>query len=227
VADWLIRHSDVPVLLARPKETAPDLSAVPVVPRVLIPLDGAELAEQILEPATTLGTLLGADFALVRVIKPMLMGNCDVMRPTPEFESEALLKQLQAMHEQCRLEAEKHIEDIAKRLREKGLGVRTSVLAREQPAVAILEQAHTDGAGLIAMATHGRGGLARLLLGSVADKVLRGAEIPVLVRRPAPVPHVAPAKERHGRAGRSQQEAVEQEEFHGCLHGAGRHAAEG
>lgn len=53
-----------------------------------------------------------------------------------------------------------------------------------QPATAILDEASTSGCDLIAIATHGRGGLKRLLVGSVADKVLRGAITPVLVYRP-------------------------------------------
>ncbi len=54
-----------------------------------------------------------------------------------------------------------------------------------QPASAILEEAEANHAKLIALATHGRRGLSRLLLGSVADKLVRGAATPVLVYRPS------------------------------------------
>jgi nucleotide-binding universal stress UspA family protein len=219
VADWLIRHTDVPVLLVRPQEGAPHFTSAPAVPRVLIPLDGTEVAEQILEPAIALGTLLGADFTLLRVITPMLRGNCHLA--TPETHGEALIKQLQTLQAQCRLDAENYVERVARRLRAQGLRVRTAVVVREHPAVAILEQARAEGAGVIAMATHGRGGLARLLMGSVADKVLRGAEVPLLIRRPVSVPHAAPAKEERGQG--QQPKAFDTEEFPGCLHGIAAH----
>jgi nucleotide-binding universal stress UspA family protein len=54
----------------------------------------------------------------------------------------------------------------------------------EQPAVAILEEAQKRPTDLIALETHARRGLARLVLGSVADKVVRGASVPVLVHHP-------------------------------------------
>jgi nucleotide-binding universal stress UspA family protein len=62
--------------------------------------------------------------------------------------------------------------------------MQTRVVSHDQPAAAILDDASAHGADLIALATQGRGGLKRLLLGSVADKVVRGAATPVLVYRP-------------------------------------------
>jgi nucleotide-binding universal stress UspA family protein len=57
-------------------------------------------------------------------------------------------------------------------------------MVNAQPAVAILNEVKTQPADLIALATHGRSGLVRLYMGSVADKIVRGAHIPVLVYRP-------------------------------------------
>ena len=57
-----------------------------------------------------------------------------------------------------------------------------------QPALAILRAAHERGVGLIALTTHGPGGLRRLVLGSVTDKIVRGADGPVLVYRPPDAP---------------------------------------
>ena len=68
-------------------------------------------------------------------------------------------------------------------MRSKSLRVQTNVVVAESAAVAILTAA-CQGIDLIAIATHGRGGLKRLLLGSVADKVIRGTFVPVLVFRP-------------------------------------------
>jgi len=71
------------------------------------------------------------------------------------------------------------------RLEEQGLQVETETLLGAHPAPGILRYAEEHPVDLIAVATHGRGGLPRLFLGSVADKVLRAATVPILVVRPA------------------------------------------
>ncbi|MBI4545817.1 MAG: universal stress protein, partial [Gemmatimonadetes bacterium] len=60
----------------------------------------------------------------------------------------------------------------------------TAVIVHASPAAGILDFAERNAVDLIAMATHGRGGVSRIMLGSVADKVLRGARAPVLLYRP-------------------------------------------
>jgi nucleotide-binding universal stress UspA family protein len=95
-----------------------------------------------------------------------------------------LRKQLQVIDEQERKNAAKYLERMAKQLRENSLVVTTRVLTQQSPASAILNCATAQKNALIAMATHGHGGLKRLLVGSVADKVLRGGRSPVLVQRP-------------------------------------------
>ncbi|MBK6845795.1 MAG: universal stress protein [Gemmatimonadetes bacterium] len=80
--------------------------------------------------------------------------------------------------------AVRHVAAVAERLRT-GVQVRTHIPVHQSPAEAILAYAHECGASLIAMTSHGRGATARLLIGSVADKVVRGATVPVLVRVPA------------------------------------------
>ena len=77
------------------------------------------------------------------------------------------------------------IQEFAQaRLRQQGLKVQTRVVRQDSPGAAILEEARQLGVDVVALATHGRGGLGRILLGSVADKVLRGATMPVLIHRP-------------------------------------------
>ncbi len=73
---------------------------------------------------------------------------------------------------------------MAHRLRSRLLRVRTQVLNEPHPGVAIIDTARRIHADMIAMQTHGRSGLARLLMGSVADKVLHGATVPLLLQRP-------------------------------------------
>jgi nucleotide-binding universal stress UspA family protein len=178
VADELVRRLPMPLLLVRPQEEAPDLAREQVLQHVLIPLDGTALAERILEPAVALGTVMQADYTLLRVLDPLVTAGHDPAGyPISGLVPEAL-KQLQ-------VEAEAYLERTAKRLRAQSLRVRTRVVVGSHPAVAILEEASANPTDLIALETHGRRGLNRLLLGSVADKVLRGSSTPVLVHRPA------------------------------------------
>ena len=71
VADELVRRASVPLLLVRPHEGVPDLAQEPILQHLLIPLDGSELAEQVLEPAVALGTLMAADYSLLRIYGPL------------------------------------------------------------------------------------------------------------------------------------------------------------
>jgi nucleotide-binding universal stress UspA family protein len=177
VADDLVRRSSVPILLVRPQETPADLAQEPVLRHVVIPLDGSALAEQVLGPALPFGNLWQADFTLLRVVKPPLFGGHD---PTqlrdPPFG--------QPTTGQAQTVARDYVEGVAARLRGQSHRVQPRVTVHMQPAVAILEQSLEMPGSVIALATHGRGGLTRALLGSVADKVVRGATTPVLIWRP-------------------------------------------
>ncbi len=151
---------------------------------MLIPLDGSELAEQILEPALALGAATQAEYTLLRVVKQMAAASYDPASGRVSGLRESLLKQMQVMDRQQWTEAQEYLERLAGGLRARSLTVQRRVIPHEQPAAAILDDAQKNAADLIALATHGRGGLKRLLLGSVADKVVRGAATPVLVYRP-------------------------------------------
>jgi nucleotide-binding universal stress UspA family protein len=184
VADELVRDCPVPLLLVRPTEQALDLKTDPPMRHFLLPLDGTALAEQMLEPATALGALVGADYTLMRVIKPVLPAVHSRRSGTLEKEAESLLEQVARTQHQLQADAQDYLERVAARLRDRGCTVQTRVAVEVQPAAAILHEAAASKVNLIALETHGRRGLARLLLGSVADKVLRGSSVPVLVHRP-------------------------------------------
>ena len=83
--------------------------------------------------------------------------------------------------------AAKYLEDHADRMRKRGLRVTTSVVVDAQPGHGIVGEAEAVGAELIAMATHGHTGVKRFVLGSATDKVLRGAQVPILLHRPSAV----------------------------------------
>jgi nucleotide-binding universal stress UspA family protein len=76
------------------------------------------------------------------------------------------------------------MDSIAEHLRERGIDVEVAIVSHSVPAGAIIEFAESNAIDMIALATHGRGGWTRIALGSVADKVVRGSQIPVMVYRP-------------------------------------------
>ena len=91
------------------------------------------------------------------------------------------------VYELLRDEAEQYLSTVAHRVQAAIVAVHTRIVIDPQPAAGIVHTAGASGIDLIALATHGRSGLARVLLGSVADKVVRSADVPVLVVRPQPV----------------------------------------
>jgi nucleotide-binding universal stress UspA family protein len=170
VADEIVRRSAVPVLLLRPHDPPAEPAVASVPSNVLIPLDGSKLAEEVLPAAAELARLLGVRCTLLAVIEA---------HPHPSSERNAQDLQL----ETHLAEARSYLRRIAERLHEQTSGADTRVVVAPHAAGAILQAA--EPGVLIALATHGRGGLRRMLLGSVADKVIRGATGPVLVCRPA------------------------------------------
>jgi nucleotide-binding universal stress UspA family protein len=89
--------------------------------------------------------------------------------------------------EELRQMAQARLDRVADHLRTRGVTAVTRVLTGMGAATMILEEAARGRYDLISMTTHGEGGLRRVLLGSVADKIIRGAEVPVLVMRPGGV----------------------------------------
>jgi nucleotide-binding universal stress UspA family protein len=147
--------------------------------RVLVPLDGSELAEAILPFAEQIAGPLDAELLLVRVVEPIVAA---VGLATGDVGGvDALL------HHQ--MAAKRYLREIAERLAARGLKVRT-VAALGVPATEILAMVEAEKADLVAMTTHGRSGVRRLLFGSVAQEVLRATSVPVLLFRmpvrPAP-----------------------------------------
>jgi nucleotide-binding universal stress UspA family protein len=183
VADELVRRLPVPVLTIRPNDAKVDLVKEAGLRRICIALDGSEHSERIVGPTLELGCLLGAEYALVQVIKPAVLDQHDAAATNQGLDP-WLMQQLQEGHEGEQARAKAYLGRVAESLRARSLKVETRVLSHDQPAVAILEEAKARRADLLALATHGRSGLPRLFLGSAADKVVRGASIPVLLVRP-------------------------------------------
>lgn len=139
--------------------------------RALVPLDGSMIAEAIVPFILEIAGPLDMEVALLRVILP-----------TPPVMVEGGGAMVVDDVEQLRARAEEYLASVAAGLRARG--VRATTQVRFGDAVGeILAGAREAGADLIAMTTHGRGGLGRLLFGSVAEAVLRQAEIPVFLMR--------------------------------------------
>jgi nucleotide-binding universal stress UspA family protein len=175
VADELLRIADVPVLAVRPARRHLGLGRERRFRHLLAPLDGSDLAEQALAPAVVTAQLWNARLTLLRVITPHLA----IARPAPvtRLDRADLARQRQR--------AEDYLRGVADRLRREGVSVTTRVVANADPARAIMRAATAGRVDLIAIASHARGGLGRLLRGSVCDKVLRGAtRAAILLTRP-------------------------------------------
>ncbi|MBI2803869.1 MAG: universal stress protein [Planctomycetes bacterium] len=183
VADELVRSLPMSLILVHPEAHAPDLTVEPVPKHLLIPLDGTPLAEQILEPAVTFGRAMQADYTLLRALTPVYPAM--VPAEPAIFGSVAgdIMERVERAHAELKKEADTYLNKTADRLRGEQLNVQTRIVFEDQPGVAILDAARAP-IDMIAIETHGRGGLSRLLLGSVADKVIRGSKLPVLVHKP-------------------------------------------
>jgi nucleotide-binding universal stress UspA family protein len=205
VADAVLRRAAVPVLLVPPGAGGGGWHGgawpPPGADRVVVPLDGSALAEEALGPAGAVAGLLGGRLLLLRVVP--------ARRPdagTGSAEGRAAADAARA-----------YLRDVAGRGRAADSAVpepEISVVGGYPPA-AIAAAAHTAGAALIAMTTHGRGGLARLLLGSVATETLQLADVPLLLVRPAAVRHPPSAADSGAAAapGRPVRVALTPEEL--------------
>lgn len=185
VADRMVRELTVPLLLVPPPRETAALDKIPALRRILLPLDGTPLAEHVVIPAVNLARTLNAEITLFRAVRTELPLDFQY-----RYSGAFIPAQLQEMAEQLRLvqqrqqeAAEAYLRSVADRIGANGVATRTKVVMDENPAPAILQEVEA-GINLVALATHGYGGLKRLWLGSVADKVLRGSPVPVLIYRP-------------------------------------------
>jgi len=178
VADEIIRKAHRPVLLLRKDDASRTLFEAADSPRrVLIPLDGSSAAEQVLDPLTPVLSGSGGRVTLVSVLlRPFPLASTYL----PHAVEEGTL--LEEREKRTRA----YLEEVAKRWDPPGVTVDTAVIASDDVASALLTHAETHDVDLLALSTRGRGGVSRLLMGSVADKLVRGARLPVFaVRRPA------------------------------------------
>lgn len=175
VTDELVRHADSDVVVV------PAGNHVKAqVTTIAVPLDGSPLAEGALPRAADLARAWGAGIHLLQVPQVPL-------QPTGHAAPGAGLDWVPELLAETTREAQAYLDTQAEQLRASGLSVsaQQEALGIEGVAGAILEAARRRQAELLLLTSHGRGGLRRLVLGSVTDALLRKAELPVWVVRPA------------------------------------------
>jgi len=139
--------------------------------KILVPLDGSDLATKALDQTEKLAKTFGAEIILFQVV-PFL----------PIYGSPELVTPL-IVDEKQKESAERYLANLAEELKKRGHRVTAIVKTGQQVAVEIIDFAKEAGADLIVMCTHGRSGISRWVLGSVALKILTRAETPILLVR--------------------------------------------
>jgi nucleotide-binding universal stress UspA family protein len=151
--------------------------------KILVPLDGSKLAEAVLPYVVELARRFDSEVTLIQVVAPFskLAAETAVLEPTGAAAGvglEAASEALKAERESAR----SYLAKVARRLKGRQIKVGAEVV-EGVAGDAIVEYAHGHAMDLIAMSTHGRSGLLRLVFGSAADQVLRQAGTPVLLIR--------------------------------------------
>lgn len=137
--------------------------------KILVPTDFTIFSDQAVDYAAMVATRFDAKILLVHVIEPLTYSVTDTIQVVDHFVA---LKTI----------AEPILDNLQKKLLKKGLQAETIIL-KGNPYLEIVEKASKAGVDLIIMGTHGRTGLKHLLMGSVAERVVRLAPCPVLVVR--------------------------------------------
>jgi len=171
VTDYLIRHTNIPVLVVKAPSFL-DLNSQQSLNRIVVPLDGSVLAEQILPQVAQLASRLKSTVSLLRVLTPVTYSQQQIMQPgLPWWDIDI------AVADACLARAESYLMG-------QGLKVTKDVVLSDDVATAILDYSARTTADLIAIATSGSGGMSRFVLGTVADEVTRKSQISVLVFHP-------------------------------------------
>jgi nucleotide-binding universal stress UspA family protein len=192
VADGVVRSSKTPVLLIRARENTS--SSAPSLRHFLVALDGSTPAESILDPLLAHLATKDLKLTLAQVVRPVPQMSMDPVIPyavtSPIIDQDATAEVVS--------EAKAYLMGVAARvIARREAAIEPLVVVNEHPATAILGLVEAVHADAIAMTTHGRGA-SRLLVGSVADKVLRGTTVPLLLYRPR-VPKTGRGTDRSAR----------------------------
>jgi nucleotide-binding universal stress UspA family protein len=174
VADGVVRQSPVPVLLLRAWHSGDSRARLLGAGPILVPLDGSAYAEEVLPIARALVSALETRMILAQAIPPPDTAL------TPDGMAVALFTEDPVVAERA---AREYLARLAATFAEQGATIET-IVRHGEPAATIAAIAEEQGAALTVLATHGRTGLDRLLMGSVAERIVRHGATPVLLVRP-------------------------------------------
>jgi nucleotide-binding universal stress UspA family protein len=169
VADEVVRWADAPILLVREWDKPSWSTSRPM--RLMVGLDGSTFAEAVLEPTVELANALSADVVLARVVTPPTL--LDEARGNARSQEEEAVAGAQA-----------YLASVASKLPVAGQAA-THVQVGRAPTAGLERLARDERVHLVALATHGRGGLARVAMGSTATTMLERSPVPLLLLRPA------------------------------------------
>jgi nucleotide-binding universal stress UspA family protein len=171
VTDYLIRHTNIPVLVVRPP-TYMNATPEQTFSRIVVPLDGSGLAEQILPEVVAFASRLNSTVSLLQVLTPLTYSQKEIMQPgLPWWDTDIAT-------------ANAYLDRAASYLTREGLTVSHDVLLSDNIATAILDYSERTRADLIALATSGAGGMSRFVFGTVADELTRKSTSSLLVFHP-------------------------------------------
>jgi nucleotide-binding universal stress UspA family protein len=174
VTDKVLHATNAPMLIVRGSYQTP--IQTPAFKRIMVPLDGSELARQALPIATELALATQAEVELFEAINPPFAPYANMHSPrAPTVAYDEVIEALRNV-------SAHNLEMIAKSITCQGIPVTTTVTVN-YPAESIVDEAERRGTDLIVMATHGYSGLRRWALGSIADKVLHVTTTPLLLVR--------------------------------------------
>lgn len=175
VADKVVRSSSGPVGLVRAADDPPPLPEK--LTRIAIPLDGSELSEEALRVGIDLANRTGATLLLLRIIEPITTSPASgdmygAMSMDPHMVEEIIAE--------LKEDARASLRTWAETISETGIPVEW-VMSEGRPVTEILRHAVEHRADLILTTTHGRGGLSRIFLGSVATGLINHSPLPLIV----------------------------------------------
>jgi len=174
VAEQLVWQIEQPILLIKPEQESGDEWSREF-RHILVPLDGSEASEAIVESAMTLGKLFGAHYTLL-----LVQGDPFPYGAVPPQMSPQAVADL--VDDQVKI-SQAYLDGVVSRFAAEGLEAEGVTIASDSPTAGILQVAADRGVDLIAMSTHG-GGVRNILMGSVTSRVVQRAEVPILVARP-------------------------------------------
>jgi nucleotide-binding universal stress UspA family protein len=151
--------------------------------RILVPLDGSRLSARALPYATSIARLYNSEIMLIRIVQDT---KVNMIPPTENIADtlavDIISEQVHIKDVENAANAKRYLMNRAKEVRDLGITV-TYHVVEGSPAYSIMHFSKEHTISLIVMMSHGRGRFKRAILGSVADAVIRGTDVPVLVVR--------------------------------------------